>query len=182
MVPLANAHASGAWEWSTSQKRDYANDLTYADHLIAVTASANRSKGSRGPEEWKPPLESYWCDYAVDWVVIKGTWTLTVTQAEWDALVSMLSTCPYSVQFADSSVTPTATPTPVFTSTPTPMPPAISPTPTPTPDCDPSYPDVCLPSPPPDLNCSDIPHKNIKVLQPDPHRLDGNKDGVGCKS
>jgi micrococcal nuclease len=49
-------------------------------------------------------------------------------------------------------------------------------------DCDPSYPDVCIPSPPPDLDCDDIPHRNFEVLQPDPHKFDGNYDGIGCVS
>ena len=52
-------------------------------------------------------------------------------------------------------------------------------------DCDPSYPDVCIPSPPPDLDCGEIRdmfgYENIVVLQPDPHRLDREKDGVGCE-
>jgi len=49
-------------------------------------------------------------------------------------------------------------------------------------NCDPSYPDFCIPSPPPDLNCSDIPQKRFTVLPPDPHRFDGDKDGIGCES
>jgi len=49
-------------------------------------------------------------------------------------------------------------------------------------NCDPSYPTVCIPSPPPDLDCGDIPHKKFVVIQPDPHRFDGDKDGVGCES
>ena len=49
--------------------------------------------------------------------------------------------------------------------------------------CDPAYPGVCIPPPPPDLDCGDIPHRNIRVLPPDPHRLDGrDKDGIGCES
>ena len=48
--------------------------------------------------------------------------------------------------------------------------------------CDPSYPDTCIPSPPPDLDCGDIPYKKFVVLQPDPHRFDGDKDGIGCES
>lgn len=48
-------------------------------------------------------------------------------------------------------------------------------------DCDPSYPTVCIPSPPPDLNCDDIPFKRFEVLPPDPHGFDGNNDGVGCE-
>jgi hypothetical protein len=59
-----------------------------------------------------------------------------------------------------------------------------TPTPTPTPggNCDPSYPEDCIPPPPPDLDCGDdgVPN-NVKVLQPDPHRLDGDKNGVGCE-
>lgn len=47
--------------------------------------------------------------------------------------------------------------------------------------CDPSYPDVCIPPPPPDLDCGDIQFRQFKVLQPDPHRFDGDKDGVGCE-
>jgi hypothetical protein len=49
-------------------------------------------------------------------------------------------------------------------------------------DCDPSYPTVCIPSPPPDLNCSDIRFRNFTVLPPDPHRLDQDHDGIGCVS
>ena len=48
--------------------------------------------------------------------------------------------------------------------------------------CDSSYPDVCIPSYPPDLDCSEISHRNFKVLQPDPHRFDGDKDGISCES
>lgn len=47
--------------------------------------------------------------------------------------------------------------------------------------CDPSYPDVCIAPYPPDLNCGDIPYRNFKVLPPDPHKFDGNKDGIGCE-
>jgi len=49
-------------------------------------------------------------------------------------------------------------------------------------NCDPSYPDVCIPSPPPDLNCGEISHRNFTVLPSDPHRFDGDKDGLGCES
>jgi micrococcal nuclease len=51
--------------------------------------------------------------------------------------------------------------------------------------CDPAYPDLCVPPPPPDLDCSDIydqGFRHITVLPPDPHNLDGNRDGVACES
>jgi hypothetical protein len=49
--------------------------------------------------------------------------------------------------------------------------------------CHPSYPDVCIPPPPPNLNCDDVDATNFDVLPPDPHGLDGNdNDGIGCES
>ena len=47
-------------------------------------------------------------------------------------------------------------------------------------NCDSSYPTVCIPPPPPDLDCGDVPYQNFTVLQPDPHNFDGNNDGIGC--
>ncbi|MDH3314026.1 MAG: thermonuclease family protein [Nitrosopumilus sp.] len=49
-------------------------------------------------------------------------------------------------------------------------------------DCDLSYPDFCIPSISPDLDCKDISQKRFTVLAPDPHRFDGDKDGIGCES
>ena len=48
--------------------------------------------------------------------------------------------------------------------------------------CDASYPDVCIPPLPPDLDCGDIEFSDIRVLPPDPHNLDSDGDGVGCAS
>ncbi len=78
--------------------------------------------------------------------------------------------------------TPTITPTPQPTDTPQPT---TTNTPIPTPtkgNCDSHYPTVCIPPPPPDLDCSDIPYRNFTVLQPDPHNFDRNNDGIGCES
>jgi endonuclease YncB( thermonuclease family) len=95
-------------------------------------------------------------------------------------------------------VPPTATPvvnqpaaTPIVpTATPQSVAPTLTPLPAPTAttapvqgNCDPSYPDVCIPPAPPDLNCGDVPqYSNFRVLPPDPHRFDGNKDGRGCEN
>lgn len=48
LVPLENANASGDGRWTAARKAEYANYLNKPEHLIAVVASANRSKGSRG--------------------------------------------------------------------------------------------------------------------------------------
>lgn len=48
--------------------------------------------------------------------------------------------------------------------------------------CDPSYPGVCIPPSPPDLDCPDVSFRRFRVVAPDPHGFDGDQDGVGCES
>ena len=44
-----------------------------------------------------------------------------------------------------------------------------------------NYPDVCIAPAPPDLDCKDITHRNFKVQNGDPHKFDGNNNGIGCE-
>jgi hypothetical protein len=49
--------------------------------------------------------------------------------------------------------------------------------------CDDSYPDVCIPPYPPDLDCPQVGYVNIRVVGSDPHGLDdGGTPGVGCET
>lgn len=48
-------------------------------------------------------------------------------------------------------------------------------------NCDKSYPDVCIPPYPPDLDCGEISYKKFRVVGSDPHGFDGDKDGIGCE-
>jgi micrococcal nuclease len=59
--------------------------------------------------------------------------------------------------------------------------PAAPPAAAPRAGCDASYPTVCIPPPPPDLDCADVPYSNFAVRGADPHRFDGEGDGVGCE-
>ena len=118
LVPLENAHRSGAWRWDRERKREFANYLDDEAHLIATTSSANRSKGSKGPEKWKPPLESYWCTYAADWVTVKNRWGLSVTEAEYNALNEMLATCDTPVLLQPSQGSVPTSPAATRTTTP----------------------------------------------------------------
>ena len=49
LVPLENVHESGGWAWDAASRVAYANDQAV---LVMVTAHANRSKGSKSPDEW----------------------------------------------------------------------------------------------------------------------------------
>ena len=182
MVPLANAHRSGAWAWDRERKREFANSMGYENHLIAAISSANRSKGSKGPERWRPPLESYWCIYAIDWITIKNNWGLTATESEYAALREMLATCPMPalLQRADSGqpVDATAVPTPVPSATERPTP---HPTIPPGLRYDPFG---------PDRDCGDFDTYQEALdfylaaggPAEDPHNLDSNGDGKPCDS
>ena len=54
-------------------------------------------------------------------------------------------------------------------------------------NCDPDYPTVCIPPPPPDFDCADLSFRDFQVIHeptpktPDPHSLDNNFDGIGCQ-
>ncbi|WP_438874572.1 HNH endonuclease family protein [Symbioplanes lichenis] len=92
MVPLKNAWISGAWAWTTAERENFANDLTNPQ-LLAVTDNVNQSKGDKAPDSWVPPLTSYHCTYARQWIKVKYVYDLTVTSTEKSKLTSMLATC-----------------------------------------------------------------------------------------
>ena len=80
VVPLAEAWRSGAWAWTAKQRQDFANDLTDSRVLIAVTASANRSKGDQDVKTWLPA--KYKCNYIEAWVAVKVRYSLTFDTGE----------------------------------------------------------------------------------------------------
>lgn len=96
MVPLAEAWASGAGGWPTERREAFANDLVHPQ-LVAVTDNENSRKSDREPlagdDGYRPPLTTYWCTYATDWVAVKHAWDLTADAAEVAALDGMLDTC-----------------------------------------------------------------------------------------
>ncbi|MFB9662672.1 HNH endonuclease family protein [Glycomyces mayteni] len=92
-VPLKEAWGSGAVDWTTEDRQSYANWLGNAWHLIAVTASSNRSKSDQDPAEWMPEDESAWCAYVWAWVEVKKEWSLTVDEAERAALLEYAGAC-----------------------------------------------------------------------------------------
>jgi hypothetical protein len=81
LVPLKEAHVSGGFMWTDERRELYANDLTTGDnHLVAVTASSNRSKGAKDPYHWMPDINHCW--YLENWIDIKYRWTLDMDYDE----------------------------------------------------------------------------------------------------
>lgn len=101
VVSLAEAWDSGASTWSSSQRRQFANDEA---NLLAVTASSNRSKSDRDAAEWLPPATSSWCLTASITVEVKYAYGLSIDSAERTALAEMLNTCGRSDQVTLSMV------------------------------------------------------------------------------
>lgn len=93
LVPLENANRSGGWRWSAGKKEAYANDLDEPEHLVAVLASANRSKGSKGPEAWQPKNGDFRCDYVSQWRAIKRRWRLRMNSEERRTVEQVLLEC-----------------------------------------------------------------------------------------
>lgn len=96
-VPLKAAWLAGAHAWDKDRRSQYSNgygikSTRRRSWLIPVSASANRSKGAKGPDEWTPPREAYFVNYAATWIRTKAYWKLSVTAAERAALEAMLAT------------------------------------------------------------------------------------------
>jgi hypothetical protein len=123
VVALAEAWDSGASSWDAARRRAFANDLGFADSLIAVTAASNRAKGDKDPAEWQPSNRDAWCVYATAWINVKLRWDLTADQAEVRALGNMLRGCSGAPAPAPPATDPPA-PAPPATNPPAPNPPA----------------------------------------------------------
>ena len=179
VVALKEAHDSGAWAWGPDRLIAYGNDLDDARSLRAVTGTVNNDKGDKDPSNWLPPDPNDLCRYLADWTAIKARWGLSMDQSEAGRIRNLITdNCP-GLLIAPWPEAPPDTPT---TTTPPPIQPAIPQGPDRT-GCDPSYPTVCIPPPPPDLDCGDIPYRRFQVLPPDPHNFDGgSKNGIGCES
>ena len=120
------------------------------------------------------------------WVEQPGGDFLFVNEALVLAGLAVVSTFPPDVKFVERFLSAQerarASGTGLWASEAAPATPGPAATPQPNAmACDPSYPDGCIPPPPPDLDCGDVPYQRFTVLSPDPHRFDADLDGIGCK-
>src|SRR5699024_10358393 len=91
IVPLGAAFRAGAGDWDEEKRRAYANSPLV---VVVSSAAANREKGDKGPEVWRPEDESSWCVYSIRWIAIKDEFGLDLTSdEEREALTEMLDTC-----------------------------------------------------------------------------------------
>lgn len=90
VIPLSYAARHGGQAWSLEKKEQFANDLS---QLELVEASANRSKGDKGPGDWMPDNEDYTCEYSTKWVTTATKYGVSITKDDAKALEEGLATC-----------------------------------------------------------------------------------------
>lgn len=96
-VALAEAWGSGARNWTRARRDAFANDRGYRDSLIATSASSNRSKGDRSPDQWRAPRAGAQCRLVQAWIAVKWRWALSVDSREKAGLGRQLAACPKRV-------------------------------------------------------------------------------------
>lgn len=107
VVSLSDAWQKGAQRWDETTRVSFANDPL---NLLAVDGGLNQLKGDGDAATWLPPNRAFRCAYVARQVAVKHAYGLWVTQAEQDAMVRVLSTCPDEPLPAASAVTPDAAP------------------------------------------------------------------------
>lgn len=86
LVPLAEAHQSGAANWPAEKKERFANDPR---NVLAASGTLNRAKGDKDLAEWLP--ERNRCTYVSEWVSIKKEYGLAMDAREKDTARRILS-------------------------------------------------------------------------------------------
>lgn len=91
VVSVAEAHRSGADEWTEEQRTIFANSPL---SIVIAGSTANQEKGDKGPEAWRPDNREAWCPYSIRRIAIKSEFGLNLTSTdERDALEDMMNTC-----------------------------------------------------------------------------------------
>ncbi|NJO83313.1 MAG: thermonuclease family protein [Blastochloris sp.] len=129
---------------------------------------------------WELIYQGYAFEYTYD---VPYAYQAEFRQAEQDARASQRGL--WAPTACNGERKPADEPAPTPAPEPTPPPVVEEPPAQPAGNCDPAYVGVCIPPPPPDLNCPDIREDygcSIEVvISPDPHGIDRDGDGIGCE-
>lgn len=90
VVALSDAWQKGAQQLDADTLRNFANDPR---NLQAVDGPTNSAKGDGDAATWLPPNNDYRCTYVARQVEVKAEYRLWVTDAEYDAITRVLTSC-----------------------------------------------------------------------------------------
>lgn len=91
VVALSDAWQKGAQQLSPASREQLANDPL---ELLAVQGKANQDKSDGDAATWLPPNKAFRCQYVARQIAVKLKYKLWVSQAESDAIKSILTQCP----------------------------------------------------------------------------------------
>src|SRR3954463_7330056 len=130
VVALSDAWQKGAQGWDTARRTAFANDPI---NLLAVDGPLNVQKGDGDAATWLPPNRSYRCPYVARQVAVKVSYGLWMTQAEQNAIATVLSSCPDEplpggvvAEVPEPAPPPPPAPPPAPAPAPAPAPPAAT--------------------------------------------------------
>ena len=182
VVSLSNAWQTGAQQLSQAQRVSLANDPI---NLLAVDGRSNAQKGDGDTATWLPSNKLFRCGYVARQVSVKATYGLWVTQAEHDAIATVLSSCSGEMAVT-SSFAPLPAPPAVMAPEPVAAP-VVQPEPEPAPVEPAPAPEVVAPAPATEVyykNCDAVRAAGAApIYQGTPgyaSHLDRDKDGIGC--
>ena len=91
VVALSDAWQKGAQQLTAEERRQLANDPL---NLMAADGPANGAKSDGDAATWLPANKGFRCEYVARQIAVKAEYRLWVTQAEHDAIATVLSDCP----------------------------------------------------------------------------------------
>ena len=91
VVPLGDAWAAGAANWTARRRLAFLNDPR---NLQAVLTSTASDKAGRNAAGWLPGSTGYRCTYVARQVAVKAAYRLSVTAPERAAMQRVLEGCP----------------------------------------------------------------------------------------
>lgn len=90
IVSLKDAYESGAWTWSATRRKKFANNPA---NVVVATEAANGGKQARGPATWNPATHAATCWWVAEYVTIKDREGLGITAADKKAAAATLAGC-----------------------------------------------------------------------------------------
>jgi hypothetical protein len=196
VVAVSDAWQKGAQGWHGQKRVAFYNDPL---NLLAVDGPLNMQKGDGDAATWLPPNRGYRCEYVARQVAVKSTYGLWVTQAERNAMATVLTSCPgqplpMGVVAASVAPTPAPVPSPAAPPSPAPAPPPVVvvpaplPPPVPAPSPVPAPRPAPAPAPPPAASYATWDAGRAAGAAPihpgEPgwdSKFDRDNDGVGCE-
>jgi hypothetical protein len=91
VVSLSDAWQKGAQQLTSDQRYALYNDPL---NLLAVSGPANSQKSDSDAASWLPANKGYRCAFVARQVAVKLSYNLWMTQAEFDTIANILSSCP----------------------------------------------------------------------------------------